>query len=712
MKPKSTHRRLVGAFAAVFGISSVLSQAEITVEGARDNNGPEEYTSVHVQTTSSGWGDSNVLANLHAKQEGTTLFLHLAGSVSGNAVILFLDTKPGGVNSISNNLITSGGDLLEINRLAGLTFESGFGADYAIRVYGEGSNAYVNLYDLSTGVRTYSGNSGTGVITDGIISAMRTIWGTVLPADYATASLGIEMALPLAGLGVSEGENNVAMTAILLNGESKYGSNQLLGSRTGPGDTGSGLTSLNLEDEPGIQTLTFAVQGPPAVLDPAADEDNDGLLNGVETNTGLFVDAGNTGTNPYLPDSDGDSQTDGDEVTGAAFGYVANPNIANYSSMAVPGSFTDPVWKEDGSANNSMSQGSTESLTDQYQWTLDYQFSNFGAIQYKYAANGTWNKNWGLNGGDFTTVIQATGFHRFSFNNATLVQSLTRIVFPDSQSYLAAYGLSAGSDFDGDGINNEAEFTVNTDPTQSDTDGDGLNDSLDPAPFVATRDIHFSVNMSVQEALGNFDPAVDTVVVDFFSGLAADLPDLSLTPVGNGIWSGTLTNFAGPVETAFGTYKFRHNAPGAADGGYEGAIGDRSFNLGAANVTQTLTTVYFNDNSTMPNSGFGTWATQYANGQTAGEDFDGDGIRNGVEYFMGQTTPGFTVNPSIIDGSVTWPRDASATGVTYKVWSSQDLATWTDVTADAMEIEGAVRYTLPTSTTKRFVRLEVEVAAP
>ncbi len=45
------------------------------------------------------------------------------------------------------------------------------------------------------------------------------------------------------------------------------------------------------------------------------DDDNDGLLDSVETNTGVFVSPGNTGSNPMNPDSDGDGFDDGVEVS-------------------------------------------------------------------------------------------------------------------------------------------------------------------------------------------------------------------------------------------------------------------------------------------------------------------------------------------------------------------------------------------------------------
>ncbi len=60
------------------------------------------------------------------------------------------------------------------------------------------------------------------------------------------------------------------------------------------------------------------------------DWDGDGLSNAVETNTGTFVDANNTGTDPNNADSDGDGLTDGEEVN--TFG--TDPNVVN--TFAIP----------------------------------------------------------------------------------------------------------------------------------------------------------------------------------------------------------------------------------------------------------------------------------------------------------------------------------------------------------------------------------------
>jgi hypothetical protein len=50
------------------------------------------------------------------------------------------------------------------------------------------------------------------------------------------------------------------------------------------------------------------------VATPTSDFDGDGVLDIHETDTGIFVDAGNTGTDPTNADTDGDGIDDGIEV--------------------------------------------------------------------------------------------------------------------------------------------------------------------------------------------------------------------------------------------------------------------------------------------------------------------------------------------------------------------------------------------------------------
>jgi hypothetical protein len=63
----------------------------------------------------------------------------------------------------------------------------------------------------------------------------------------------------------------------------------------------------------GLASLDLDGDGLAAWLDP--DDDDDGLLDEVETNTGVFVSASDTGSDPTNPDSDGDGVDDGTEVS-------------------------------------------------------------------------------------------------------------------------------------------------------------------------------------------------------------------------------------------------------------------------------------------------------------------------------------------------------------------------------------------------------------
>jgi hypothetical protein len=725
MKLKSI-RNIFGGYGTALMITAAMpaALAEVTVDGTRDSS-DTGYIEKAVQTTTTNWGAGNAIANLHTVQDGSSLAVFIGGKASDNAIILFIDSKAGGLTAISNNTITSGGEEYTINRLSrpsttGLEFETGFTPDYAIRIWGNssGTEAHVNRYDLQAGTRAYVGQTvAANAAASGIVSEVRTLWtDTTTPLEGVVN--GVEMKLSLAALGVPNGAAQpVKLMAMLVNGGSSYGSNQVLGSRTSTTDIGGNggdgtLNPINFETEDGIQTISLTVDntdtdGDGINNDDDTDDDDDGLLDIHENGGGVYVSPTQTGTNPLIKDTDGDTYPDGDEVN-STLGYPSNPNIPNYNSMAVPGNFTTPQWKEDGSAGNAMTQAGT-SLTDQYVWKLDYRFITAGPIAYKFAANGSYTASWGDGGNDINAAIQATGFHTFLFNNASLTRLLVRTTFADPAAYLAAYGLTAGTDADGDGILNESEFTANTDPTAADSDGDGLNDAVDPSPLLASRDIMFSVDMTVQEALGYFKPATGNVVVKFFSGVMSGQPDLALTEVGDtGIYTGTLSGVTGPVGTSFGNYKFFNTTPSAPNSGYEESD-NRTFDLGDVNTLQTLDTVYFNNNSSLPKE-YSAWAGANAGGQSADLDYDGDGVANGVEYFMGQTGSSFTANPQPVAGVVTWPRDPGATGVTFRVWSSDNLSAWTDVTGSAdTSSPNSVKYTLPPGNPRIFIRLEVEV---
>lgn len=107
-------------------------------------------------------------------------------------------------------------------------------------------------------------------------------------------------------------------------------------------------------------------------------------------------------------------------------------------------------------------------------------------------------------------------------------------------------------------------------------------------------------------------------------------------------------------------------------------------------------------------SSFATWATANNVTGTATDDQDQDCVPNGVEYFMGASPSAFTASPSIVAGTITWPKDATA-NATYAVKTSTDLQTWNTATTGVVDNGSSVVFTLPTGQTRYFVRLEVTI---
>ena len=119
------------------------SHAQITVDGTRE---AAYGTAVSVQSITSSWGTNNTLASLSVKQEGSKLYVFVAGRADGNSLQLFIDSKTGGANKLVNGLVNGGGDEWRIHNFSvsgnsttdGMTFESGFNADYALNIQSGG----------------------------------------------------------------------------------------------------------------------------------------------------------------------------------------------------------------------------------------------------------------------------------------------------------------------------------------------------------------------------------------------------------------------------------------------------------------------------------------------------------------------------------------------------------------------------------------------
>ncbi len=137
----------------------------------------------------------------------------------------------------------------------------------------------------------------------------------------------------------------------------------------------------------------------------------------------------------------------------------------------------------------------------------------------------------------------------------------------------------------------------------------------------------------------------------------------------------------------------------------QGGVGDQSTDGTAPDVPFASTVFTVTGGNT-----FASWLIANAPGESAGQDHDGDGVANSLEYFFGATGSAFTPNPQPVAGVISYPHPSATPGATYKVWTSPDLSAWTNVTADVdLATPGFVKYALPSGAGKIFARLEVFV---
>ncbi|WP_162030846.1 MULTISPECIES: Ig-like domain-containing protein [unclassified Lentimonas] len=110
---------------------------------------------------------------------------------------------------------------------------------------------------------------------------------------------------------------------------------------------------------------------------------------------------------------------------------------------------------------------------------------------------------------------------------------------------------------------------------------------------------------------------------------------------------------------------------------------------------------------------YAAWATTHASGAAIDGDHDLDGVKNGIEYFMGEVGSSFTSLP-VPDAAntITWPKSGTFTGVYgtdyYLESSTPDLSSWLEVLAGNVTINsGSIVYTMPSGSDPFFVRLVV-----
>lgn len=176
--------------------------------------------------------------------------------------------------------------------------------------------------------------------------------------------------------------------------------------------------------------------------------------------------------------------------------------ISSYVSMSVAADFNS--WS--AGANNMC-------LVADHVWRWDAAFTNLSFAEFKFAANGTWDANWGDadqpqrvpplagTGNWYGANIQVTntlnGVYRFTFDERTADYSLEAVAEADTDGdgmpneWESAHGLDpmaswdARRDDDGDGMDNVSEFIAGTFP---DSKQSVFKAHLEPGAGAATLD--------------------------------------------------------------------------------------------------------------------------------------------------------------------------------------------------------------------------------
>jgi hypothetical protein len=270
---------LTGA-AAVGALTSMAVAAPI-LDGSRDGS----YGAAKaVQTTETNFGDNfSELDAAYTRIESGTLYLMLTGNLENNfnKLNIFIDSQGGGENVLSADAFNGGFNPENdgwANKHAGMTFDSGFSADYMIilrngnfggdifdidyAVVGGGAGNFQNAGDVFGGFLTGSNPAalpnGIGVAFDnsnaaGILGGT----GAANAANAQAVTTGIELAIPLSTIGSPAGAFKISA---MVNGSNHdFLSNQFLGGLQPPQDNlggdGNGTFTGNLS---GINLNNFA----------------------------------------------------------------------------------------------------------------------------------------------------------------------------------------------------------------------------------------------------------------------------------------------------------------------------------------------------------------------------------------------------------------------------------------------------------------------
>jgi len=187
------------------------------------------------------------------------------------------------------------------------------------------------------------------------------------------------------------------------------------------------------------------------------------------------------------------------------------------------------------------------------------------------------------------------------------------------------------------------------------------------------RDVTFSVDMNVQIALGTFVVGSDVYALGSFNGFNPGTGVLLTDGDTNGIYDGT--GSLGGADGAAIQYKYyTPSSPPMGNSGYETGA-NRSFNLGPIGVPQSLPTVFWNNQASLPQSRNVTFSVDMSVQAQQGNFNTNTGVVRPIGNFNGQnyetdnTAYNLTnVGSAIYEGTFAVTGDAGTTNQ-YKFYS-------------------------------------------